>query len=58
MFLKLLGKAKALFCFAGDCMEKWTPQNAVSRLQSELNGVEAKVEVSQGPNHGTWLSQG
>ncbi|XP_054858069.1 vacuolar protein sorting-associated protein 37D [Eublepharis macularius] len=28
----------------GDCMEKWTPQNAVSRLQAELDGVEAKVE--------------
>nr|XP_056721085.1 vacuolar protein sorting-associated protein 37D-like [Euleptes europaea] len=28
----------------GACMEKWTPQNAVSRLQSELDGVEANVE--------------
>ncbi|XP_053130531.1 vacuolar protein sorting-associated protein 37D [Hemicordylus capensis] len=28
----------------GACMEKWTPENAVSRLQAELDGVEAKVE--------------
>lgn len=29
-------------------MEKWTPENAVGRLQAELSGVEAKVEVRQG----------
>ncbi|CAI5795121.1 VPS37 C-terminal domain-containing protein [Podarcis lilfordi] len=28
----------------GACMAKWTPENAVSRLQAELDGVEAKVE--------------
>ncbi|KAJ6655712.1 hypothetical protein lerEdw1_004765 [Lerista edwardsae] len=32
----------------GACMEKWTPENAVGRLQAELSGVEAKVEVRQG----------
>lgn len=37
---------EALVCPAGACMEKWTPENAVGRLQAELSGVEAKVEVS------------
>lgn len=27
-------------------MAKWTPENALSRLQAELENVEAKVEVS------------
>uniref|UniRef100_A0A8C5S9Y0 VPS37D subunit of ESCRT-I n=1 Tax=Laticauda laticaudata TaxID=8630 RepID=A0A8C5S9Y0_LATLA len=28
----------------GACMAKWTPENALSRLQAELENVEAKVE--------------
>ncbi|XP_061460941.1 vacuolar protein sorting-associated protein 37D [Rhineura floridana] len=28
----------------GACMAKWTPENAMSRLQAELDSVEAKVE--------------
>ncbi|XP_072834478.1 vacuolar protein sorting-associated protein 37D [Pogona vitticeps] len=28
----------------GACMAKWTPENALSRLQAELDSVESKVE--------------
>ncbi|XP_042298401.1 vacuolar protein sorting-associated protein 37D [Sceloporus undulatus] len=28
----------------GACMAKWTPENAMSRLQAELDSVESKVE--------------
>ncbi|XP_062816598.1 vacuolar protein sorting-associated protein 37D isoform X1 [Anolis carolinensis] len=28
----------------GACMAKWTPENALSRLQAELDGVEIRVE--------------
>lgn len=39
-------KAELALCLTGACMAKWTPENALSRLQAELENVEAKVEVS------------
>lgn len=44
--------AQGCLFLAGACMEKWTPQNAVSRMQAELDGVEAKVEVNWCCSHG------